>query len=145
MRLFLNLSCGGNILINVGPNKEGRIVPIFEERLRQVGSWLSVNGEAIYGSRIWKYQNDTTNPDVWYTQKSNSVYAIMVAEPKVGQKEVALGAPQVTASTMVSLLGFPGQLQWIQGASGLTIDISEINFATLPAHWAYAFKLDNVS
>ena len=33
------VSCGGNILINVGPTKEGTIIPIFEERLRQVGDW----------------------------------------------------------------------------------------------------------
>ena len=58
-------SCGGNILINIGPTKDGIIVPIFEERLRQLGAWLSINGEAIYGSRPWKFQNDTTNPDVW--------------------------------------------------------------------------------
>ena len=30
-----------------------------------LGSWLSVNGEAIYGSKPWTYQNDTVNPDVW--------------------------------------------------------------------------------
>jgi alpha-L-fucosidase len=61
-----NLSCGGNILINIGPTSSGDIAPIFEERLRQLGSWLSVNGEAIYSTRPWKYQNDTTNSDVWY-------------------------------------------------------------------------------
>jgi len=42
--LFFNLycSCGGNMLINVGPTKDGRIVPIFEERLRGLGGWLKV-------------------------------------------------------------------------------------------------------
>ena len=62
----LNFSCGGNILINIGPSKEGLISPIFEERLSQLGNWLSVNGEAIYSSKPWKYQNDTANPNVWY-------------------------------------------------------------------------------
>ncbi|XP_022253093.1 alpha-L-fucosidase-like [Limulus polyphemus] len=41
------ISCGGNILINVGPTPDGRIPLIFEERLRQLGQWLKVNGEAI--------------------------------------------------------------------------------------------------
>ena len=52
-------------MVNVGPTKDGIIVPIFEERLRQLGSWLGINGEAIYSSRPWQYQNDTTNSNVW--------------------------------------------------------------------------------
>jgi len=58
-------SCGGNLLINIGPTHDGRIIPIFEERLRQLGSWLKVNGDAIYSSKPWKHQNDTVTPNVW--------------------------------------------------------------------------------
>lgn len=61
----VTLSVTGNVLINVGPTKEGLIEPIYEERLRQLGTWLSLNGEAIYGSRPWVAQNDTLNSDVW--------------------------------------------------------------------------------
>jgi len=49
----------------VGPTHDGRILPIFEERLRQMGEWLGVNGEAVYSSRPWGFQNDTINGDVW--------------------------------------------------------------------------------
>lgn len=59
------VSCGGNMLMNVGPTSYGRIVPIMEERLKQMGEWLSVNGEAIYGTRPWSHQNDTVTKDVW--------------------------------------------------------------------------------
>ncbi len=58
-------STGGNVLINIGPTSYGKIIPVFEERLRQMGSWLKVNGEAIYASVPWKYQNDTINSNVW--------------------------------------------------------------------------------
>ena len=58
-------SCGGNMLMNVGPTVDGLIVPIFQERLLQMGEWLSVNGEAIYGTKPWRVQNDTVNKDVW--------------------------------------------------------------------------------
>ena len=61
----IHCSCGGNLLMNIGPSHDGRIVPIFEERLRQFGDWLKVNGEAIYGSRPWRYQNDTITPRIW--------------------------------------------------------------------------------
>jgi alpha-L-fucosidase len=53
------------VLINIGTTSYGMISTIFEERLRQMGSWLKVNGEAIYNSVPWKYQNDTVNPNVW--------------------------------------------------------------------------------
>ncbi len=53
-------------MINIGPTAYGKIPPIYEERLRQMGSWLKVNGEAIYSSVPWKYQNDTTNSNVWW-------------------------------------------------------------------------------
>ncbi|KAI5638558.1 alpha-L-fucosidase domain-containing protein [Phthorimaea operculella] len=61
------VSCGGNVLINVGPTKEGTIAPIFQERLLSLGEWLKVNGDAIYGTSPWLHQNDTINGDVWYT------------------------------------------------------------------------------
>ena len=43
-------SCGGNFLLNVGPQPDGVIQPEFQERLRAIGDWLSVNGESIYGT-----------------------------------------------------------------------------------------------
>ncbi len=45
------VSRGGNLLLNVGPTADGRIPTIQEERLRQIGAWLKVNREAIYGSK----------------------------------------------------------------------------------------------
>jgi len=52
--------------MDVGPTGDGRLVPVLEERLHQFGSWMSVNGEAVYASRPWHYQNDTVTSYVWY-------------------------------------------------------------------------------
>ncbi|MBI4889181.1 MAG: alpha-L-fucosidase [Acidobacteria bacterium] len=43
-------SKGGNFLLNVGPTPEGTIQPEFQQRLRAIGAWLKVNGDAIYGT-----------------------------------------------------------------------------------------------
>jgi len=47
------VSKGGNLLINVGPRADGTIPEVMQERLLGAGRWLSVNGEAIYGTRPW--------------------------------------------------------------------------------------------
>ena len=51
--------------MNIGPTADGRIVPIFEQRLRDFGSWLKVNGEGVYGTKAWRKQNDTLTPGIW--------------------------------------------------------------------------------
>jgi len=44
---------GGGMILNVGPKADGQIPLLQQERLRQLGEWLEMNGEAIYGSRPW--------------------------------------------------------------------------------------------
>lgn len=41
----------GNVLLNVGPDKDGVIPPKVVERLREIGEWMEKNGESIYGTR----------------------------------------------------------------------------------------------
>lgn len=55
------------MLLNIGPTKEGIIIPLFQDRLLKMGQWLDINGEAIYDTSPWFYQRDSLNPDVWYT------------------------------------------------------------------------------
>ena len=56
---------GGNMILNVGPTHDGRIIPIFQERLLQLGSWMKVNGEGIYATKPWRVFNDTDARIVW--------------------------------------------------------------------------------
>jgi alpha-L-fucosidase len=50
-------SRGGNFLLNVGPQPDGQIQPDFQERLKAIGAWLTLNGDSIYGTTYGPVQN----------------------------------------------------------------------------------------
>ncbi|MHC1767114.1 MAG: alpha-L-fucosidase [Verrucomicrobiia bacterium] len=59
---------GGNFLLNVGPQPDGRLPGAAVQRMREIGDWLDVNGEAIYGTRpIAPYKDG----NVIFTRKGN--------------------------------------------------------------------------
>lgn len=129
---FFNHLCSllilGNALINVGPTKEGTIIPIFQERLLALGEWLSINGKAIYSSSPWHSQNDTLDGHVWYTctkatynasyptatptkdDTITAIYAIILEWPEKSLLRVRDITPYLHSGTYkVEMLGNEGQ------------------------------------
>lgn len=108
--LASTVSCGGNLLVNVGPTKEGIIAPIFEERLRDMGEWLQENGEAIYATTPWQYQNDTQTNGVWYTSRHEgqriSVFAIVLNYPTPANITLYALGGKFDDKSKVELLGY---------------------------------------
>jgi alpha-L-fucosidase len=87
------VSRGGNLLLDIGPRADGMIPPIMEERLLQIGSWLTVNGEAIYGTRPWKETKQWTagtQPPVSYGKEFNTEYdfAKLIEAPRAGKASI---------------------------------------------------------
>lgn len=131
---------GGNYLLNIGPTSDGMIPTIFEERLRQIGKWLKVNGEAIYNTTIWRIQTENATVPVWYTSRGSTVYAIFHTNPN--QFSFQLPSPVTTEQTVVTLLGVPDPLKWAPlKSSGLILLLPELPFT--PAG-SWAIKLDGV-
>jgi len=59
---------GGNYLLNIGPDAEGRIPDEAVSRLKEVGTWLKANGQAIYSTRpLYPYSKG----DKRYTQSKD--------------------------------------------------------------------------
>ena len=73
--LIKTVGGGGNLLLNVGPMPDGRIEPRQAERLREIGQWLSKNGEAIYGTKGGPYK--PTN-SIASTRKDNAIYIHLI-------------------------------------------------------------------
>lgn len=101
--LVVTVSCGGNLLMNVGPTKEGTVIPVFQERLLEMGEWLSVNGEAIFETTPWTHQNDT-NGYSWYTAKGGTVYAVNLKWPEDGVVKLWLARDLFSGGAVVKLL-----------------------------------------
>jgi len=141
--LASTVSCGGNMLLNVGPTSDGRITPIYEERLTQIGEWLAINGESIYATKPWRAQNETA-ASVWYTSNGSTVYAIALAWPS--NNALVLTVPKVADNTVVSILGSSVTLSYGIVNGALTIKIpAEVDPSTLTSQWAWVFKLTNIN
>lgn len=76
------VSKGGNLLLNVGPTAEGLIPEPSVERLKAMGDWLKVNGEAIYGAQASPFEKPTWGR---YTAKSGVLYAHVFDRPAEGR------------------------------------------------------------
>ncbi|KAE8282188.1 Tissue alpha-L-fucosidase [Larimichthys crocea] len=139
--LVYTVALGGNYLLNVGPTADGMIPAIFEERLRGVGAWLEINGEAIYASRPWRIQNENTTIPIWYTSKGANVYAIITAKPP--KPTVQLLVPKTSATTKVTLLGNPKPLPWspVYPKAGLVVLLPDLPYS--PGQ-AWTLKLEDV-
>jgi len=77
------VSYGGNYLLNLSPTSDGLIPIIQEERLKEIGAWLKINGEGIYSTRPWKLQQELSQK-LYYTSKDNSVYFFFFHWPNSG-------------------------------------------------------------
>lgn len=139
--LVTTVSSNGNILINVGPTKEGTITPIFEERLTQLGRWLRVNGEAVYGSRPCKCQKDSSSEDVWYTCKGDVVFVFVLKWPD--ENRLRIHRPDMIIGTNITMLGVPGVPFSLETGNGTVIVFPKLSISRLPTPWAWVLKVTN--
>lgn len=135
--LIEKVSRGGNLLLDIGPTADGRIPVIMQQRLKDMGDWLAVNGDAIYGTTQWAAAPATKQADVYYTAKGKDLYVLCTKYPTQ-----PLTIPGVHKPTSVSLLGFNGAVKSSFGNGAASITPPVVSITNGNIKFAYVFKLE---
>jgi alpha-L-fucosidase len=123
---------GGNILLNVGPDKDGVIPPTHVARLREIGQWLDKYGQAIYETRPGPFQPVDGRYGATYRGKTVYVHVLNWAPPAARGQPA--GAPQET-------LVLPALRQKLTGVRVLTGD-GVATFTQTPTQVTLQLPLD---
>lgn len=146
--LVANASKGGNLLLNVGPDGRGVIPSPAVASLRTVGDWLTINGEAIYGTKPWRVDHegsgnldirgtehrrkvkkdlnfDFKGDDFWFTQKDDKVYAIALGHPET--RTVVIESLKGEPIQKVKLLGHKwARVKWNETQDGIEVSLPKL-------------------
>lgn len=171
LHLIDRVARGGNLLLNIGPDAYGKIPPLMQERLLEMGKWLAINGEAIYGTRQWRipyqwsagslnYKHDpakgdlilkqTLNPDpgyavkeVFYTYnpKTNCLYILLPRYPSDGR--VLLRDVQLPYGADVTLLGAKSRPRIELSGANTMLNLPFYDPNAFSAPYAFVVKVAN--
>ena len=129
---------GGNLLLMVNLTGPGALPDMQVRRLKALGAWLKVNGEAIYGTRTYKTAKEG---DIWFTRSKDDkfVYAISPSWPK---EKVVLKSVAAVPNSAILLLGESIPLSWKQEGDTLTITIPPELEGRKPCDHAFSFRIE---
>jgi alpha-L-fucosidase len=131
---------GGNLLLGIGPDPRGEIPAEAVARLHEVGAWLAVNGEAIYGTRpVPPYG---AGP-VRFTARGDTVYAILLHTPgeavPPGPLEVG-GLGPAPGSEVVLLGPAAAPLTWEAAGNGFRVTLPGGRLDAAAPAWVLRFR-----
>ena len=152
------VSKNGNLLINIVQTPEGDLEPDILKTLDEIGHWIAINGEGIYGTRPWKVYGEKpadapvlgsgfneralkyTAKDIRFTTKGETLYAFCLGTPNEDIRIASLGRHSKFADKAIAsieLLGDAAKPEWNQADDALVIKKP----ASVPNPAALAYKI----
>ncbi len=166
------VSLGGNLCLNVGPFADGKIPVIMQERLLQIGAWLDVNGEAIYGTRKWHRACQWSKGSREFNFREGKSYIegdyilkqtvdplpgkavkemfftkkdkiVYAILPQWPGKTVLIKDLDPTSGAKISLLGVKGNLTWKKKGTDVVVQMPPFDPLWKLPEYAYTLKISS--
>jgi alpha-L-fucosidase len=120
------VSKNGNLLLNVGPKPDGSIPEIQLSRLKELGDWMQINGEAIYDTNPWERSegNTASGKEVRFTQKADKFYIFLLGVP---DKKETIQNLELKKGQKIRMLGEEGNLKWNKNGTSTVINLPKAN------------------
>ena len=150
------VSKNGNLLLNLAPHPDGTIPEDQKQRLREMGSWLKLNGEAIYDSRPWLIYGEGptetltghladmhfdgfTEKDIRFTTRNGQLYAIALGWPNSGILPIKSLSTTLYNGEIASveLIGHEDKLDIKRTVDALEIQLPD----SKPCEHAFVFRI----
>jgi len=130
---------GGNLLLIVNLDGQGALPSVQEKRLKDIGKWLSVNGEGIYATRPYKQPLEGV---VSYTQSKDGQYVYAIIREWPG-KQISLKGIRPAEGSKIKMLGSDKSIEWYDSAGGITVKLPEAlqNTGNRPCNYAWVLKI----
>jgi alpha-L-fucosidase len=173
LTLLDTVSRGGNLLLNVGPTADGRIPVEMQDRLAYLGQWLARNGEAIYGTRVFRDgaqwtagRRQEVDTSTNYRAKYDVEALTLTPAPGDARKEIlftrkgqtlyaimplypqgnlTLRNVRLARDARIALLGTSHtKIAWRQKGGDVVIFAPVLNGGEIPFAGAYTFRIETV-
>jgi len=172
LQLIDKVSGGGNFLLDIGPDEHGKIPPIMQERLLQIGDWMKINSESIYNTQRWRTARQWSkgNFDInLKNPRSGDSFLQLTVDPDPGNaaiesfftynasqnnlyallprwpsdKKFVVHDLHLKPDTKIELLEIHDQLKWTQIGNDVEIAFPDFDPNKIKSQYAYVVKFNN--